>query len=84
MSETDFLIVGGGLAGSILAEVLIGQEKKIFIIDQHRENSSSLVAAGIFNPITGRRVVKSWRADELIPFAIDYYSGLEQKNYFLP
>lgn len=36
-----------------------------------------MVAAGIINPVTGRRFVKTWRADELIPTAVETYRALE-------
>ncbi len=35
------------------------------------------MAAGIINPITGRRFVKSWRIDELLPEARRLYGELE-------
>ena len=48
------------------------------MIDQGKKESSSKVAAGIINPVTGRRVVKSWRIDELIPFAKQTYQEIEK------
>lgn len=36
-----------------------------------------MVAAGLFNPITGRRFVKTWKADQLFPYLDDYYRKLE-------
>jgi len=37
------------------------------------------VAAGVINPITGRRYVKSWRVEELIPSAVETYRKLEEE-----
>lgn len=37
------------------------------------------MAAGIINPVTGRRIVKGWLIDELIPVAKRIYSDLEIK-----
>ena len=39
---------------------------------------SSSVAAGVINPITGKRYVKSWRIDELLPAARDMYQAIEK------
>lgn len=75
----DYLIVGQGIAGSVLASMLGMRNKSVFIIDKFSENSSSQVAAGLVNPITGRRIVKSWMADEAIPFAQQFYTLMEQE-----
>lgn len=63
----------------MLAHLLLEKGKTIHIFDNHYRGSSSTVAAGIINPVTGRRFVKSWLADELIPFAKETYGRLEQK-----
>lgn len=76
--KLDYLIVGQGLAGSVLAWMLLQKGKKIAIIDQHHVGASSAVAAGIINPITGRRFVKSWRYDELLQSAQAFYTQIEQ------
>ncbi len=34
------------------------------------------MAAGIINPVTGRRHVTVWKADEIIPFAVEAYTKL--------
>jgi len=73
----DYLIVGQGLAGTVLAHLLLKNGKNVLVIDAIHPSSSSKIAAGIFNPVTGRRVVKSWMADTLIPFAHTYYKSLE-------
>ncbi|HET6244399.1 MAG: FAD-binding oxidoreductase [Bacteroidetes bacterium] len=77
--DVDYLIVGQGIAGSLLAEELIKRNKKIIVIDNNHQSSSSLVAAGLYNPVVFKRFTKSWMADELIPFAIETYTHLEEK-----
>jgi glycine oxidase len=79
MNEQDYIIVGQGIAGSILAYFLRENGQKVVIIDQYTEGSpsSSKIAAGVINPITGRRFVKSWRIDELLPSAKQTYQELE-------
>jgi len=73
----DFIIVGQGIAGSMLSWFLAKEGKSFLIIDNHNPSSSSNVAAGIIHAVTGRRIVKSWMADALIPFAKNTYSELE-------
>ncbi|NOZ51541.1 MAG: FAD-dependent oxidoreductase [Gammaproteobacteria bacterium] len=75
----DFLIVGQGLAGSLLAWELIERGQRILIIDNENANSASRIAAGIINPITGQRLVKSWHVDALLPTALNCYQILENK-----
>jgi len=71
----DFLIIGQGLAGSLLAWELIQRGCKVVIIDNGRQNASQ-VAAGLINPVTGMRFVKSADVDTLLPCAKHYYSEL--------
>lgn len=77
-SEIDFILVGQGIAGSILAYHMIKAGKKVLVFDTPQMNHSSVVAAGLFNPITGRKFVKTWMADQLFPFLIHFYQNLEQ------
>lgn len=76
--EIDFLLIGQGLAGTALAYRLKQAGKKIRIIDQPQANNSSRVAAGLFNPVTGRKMVKTWKADTLFPVIKPFYRELEQ------
>ena len=77
MTQVDYLIVGNGLAGSLLGYNLIKAGKSIRIIDANETVTSSKVAAGIYNPITGRRMVKTWMADQLFPYLESFYAELE-------
>ena len=78
MKVIDFLIVGQGLAGTNLAFQLLEKGKSVLIVDKLREVTSSKVAAGIINPITGRRFAKTWLAEKLFPFAKAFYRNQEQ------
>ena len=73
-----YLIVGQGLAGTLLAYFLLKKGQQVHLIDSNYERAASKVAAGIINPITGRRFVKSWKVDELLPFAAQTYHEMEQ------
>lgn len=75
--QTDYLIIGQGLAGTLLAYELIKRNKSFIIIDAFKENTATKVAAGMYNPISGKRMVKSWNADELLNNAMHTYSEIE-------
>ena len=84
MIEVDFIIVGQGLAGSLLASELLEAGKTIQIFDADHKGAASAIAAGIINPITGRRLVKSWMIDQLLPTALAIYRKQEKllkKNF---
>src|SRR6188768_998984 len=72
------VIVGQGLAGTLLAFQLLKRGQTILVIDTPRENSSSKVAAGLYNPVTGHRIVKTWLAERLFPFLETAYTELEE------
>lgn len=75
--RVEYLIVGAGLAGSVLADHLIKAGKRVLIMDEPSMSNSSKVAGGLYNPITGRKMVKTWNCDALFGYLIPYYSGLE-------
>ena len=76
--EIDFLIVGQGLAGSALAMRALSRNRKIIVLDTPSQNHSSFVAAGLFNPVTGRNHVKTWLADEIFPSLFRFYRDVER------
>lgn len=76
--QYDYLIVGQGLAGTLMAHRLLEAGQKVMVLDAPEQRAASDVAAGIINPITGRYFVKSWRIDELLPAAKSLYLSLEQ------
>jgi len=77
LKEIDYLIIGQGLAGSLLAWELIQRGKRVIIVDNNQLNAS-LVAAGLVNPVTGMRFVKSADVNSQLPWAINYYQKLSQ------
>lgn len=76
--EIDFLIVGRGIAGTALGYRLEQLGQKILIFDQPELNKSSRVAAGLYNPVTGRKMVKSWMAELLFPEIEPFYQEMER------
>ncbi|NQY73269.1 MAG: FAD-dependent oxidoreductase [Candidatus Margulisbacteria bacterium] len=75
----DTLIIGQGLAGSLLAIKLLSQGQRIKVIDDNHKTSSTKVAAGVMNPITGKRLVKLWPSKEHESFVIEYYHAIEKE-----
>ena len=71
MSETlvyDFLIIGQGLAGSLLAWHLMQRGRRVLVLDDGHRTASSKVAAGLINPLAGMRFnhppqVHQWLAE---------------------
>ncbi|MBI1287256.1 MAG: FAD-dependent oxidoreductase [Flavobacteriales bacterium] len=79
MKQTENLIIGLGIAGLNLCHQLEKAGKSFLVIDRCPENSSSLIAGGIYNPVVLKRKVKSWKVDELFPFLVQTYRELEQQ-----
>ena len=77
MKKFDYLIVGQGIAGLSFAFQLLKTDKTFLVVDTKALKASSSVAAGIINPITGRRYVKSWMFDQLLEEANSFYAELE-------
>ena len=88
-SGVDYIIIGQGICGTWLSYYLTKSGYSVLVIDDPKENSASKTAAGIINPVTGRRIVKTWMIDELLPVVHQSYTELgtalnltaiEQKN----
>lgn len=76
--QKNYIIVGQGLAGTILAQTLLKQGRSVLVIDEPTLSKASKIAAGLYNPVVFKRLVKSWMADELIPYMDEFYSDSEQ------
>ncbi len=80
------LIVGGGLSGVCLAHQLEQRNVDYKIIDKGK-NHSSVIAAGMINPMVFRKMVKTWKGDDLIPYLKTFYPYVESKvgaSFFFP
>lgn len=77
--RVDAMIIGGGLAGLHLSLAMIRAGMDPLLIDQAHPMSSSRVAAGMINPITGRRFALSWMYDELESVFAEAYGYWEKK-----
>ncbi|HEX6428785.1 MAG TPA: FAD-binding oxidoreductase [Niastella sp.] len=74
--HVDFLLIGQGICGTFLSWSLQKAGYSFLVIDDNRPEAASKVAAGIINPVTGRRIVKTWMIDEVMPFAWQQYTEL--------
>ncbi len=70
------MIVGQGISGTWLSYYLQKEKKSFLVIDNNQPNSASRVAAGIINPVTGRRIVKTWMIEQLLEHLIPAYEEL--------
>lgn len=77
--RVDAFIIGGGLAGVHLSLAMIRAGMDPLLIDEAHPMSSSRVAAGMINPITGRRFALSWMYDELQNIFVEAYPYWEKK-----
>jgi hypothetical protein len=41
----------------------------VIVIDESNPFTATKAASGVINPVTGRRIVRTWRIEELLPFA---------------
>jgi glycine oxidase len=78
LEQLKYIIVGQGVAGTILAHQFEKQKIPFFIYDQNHFQASSKVAAGIFNPIVFMRYAESWLAQDLLPDLKTTFSEIEE------
>jgi glycine oxidase len=79
MRSVEYLIVGQGLAGTMLAFEMLDRKISFRMMASTRRSRASVVAAGMINPLVFKRLTKSWMADEVIPFMWSRYRDLEQQ-----
>lgn len=85
MNKIEYIIVGQGVSGSFLAWYLHQAKKSFLVIDNQHSNTASRIASGVINPITGRRFVRTWMIEDIMPFAENAYNqiGDELKQQFI-
>lgn len=77
MQKIPLLIVGQGLAGTLLSFELQKRDIDHRVISDQKSGASH-VAAGMVNPLVFKRITKSWMADTLLPVMRNTYLELEQ------
>lgn len=58
---------------------LLRAGKKVIVIDEARADTPTRVASGVINPVTGRRIVRTWMIDTLLPFATQAYEDIGEE-----
>jgi len=85
-NKVEYLIIGQGLAGTMLAFEMIRNNMDFRIVTSAQKSKASLVAAGMVNPLVFKRMTKSWMVEDLLPVMRKSYSLLEKvldtKFYF--
>src|SRR6218665_2677921 len=75
--EVDFLIIGQGIAGTLLSYELLRSGKTVLVIDDGAVYRSSLVAGAVINPMAGKHWTPGRDAGLLIRNAVATYRNLE-------
>lgn len=78
--KVDFLIVGQGLAGSLLSWQLLSRGQRILVVDRDEPETSSKVAAGLVTPIAGSRFNIPEGLERNLSFAKQFYWDLEESS----
>ena len=77
MKYVDYIVVGGGIAGSVLSYTLMKYGASVQMFDQPNANKSSVVASGLWNPVVLKRMKKVWKADEMMESLQSVYPAME-------
>lgn len=75
----DFLVVGFGIAGVTIAHELEKRNCSFHVVDSNTNQSATLSAGGIINPVTGRKYALQWNIEQLLQQAKTTYGELEEK-----
>lgn len=78
--RVDSLLIGQGLAGTVLAWHLVEAGESVRVIEADQPETASRIAAGLITPITGQRLVPSWRFAEFWPKAVAFYRRVEAQT----
>ena len=77
--KTDFLIVGQGLAGSLIAWHLIEAGKRVLVVDRDEPETSSKVSAGLVTPLAGSRFHLPEGLEDRLDYARGFYWRIEEE-----
>lgn len=77
--HVDYLIIGQGIAGTMLAYELLQAERQVLVVDNPAAPPATRVALGICNPVQGRQVHLAWRVAETFGYAATAYTALSHE-----
>lgn len=76
MRNVDYIVVGCGLASISFCEVLKANQKTFIVFDDMSQ-TSSIVAAGLYNPVILKRFTGVWQAQAQLDIALPSYADIE-------
>lgn len=85
--DWDYLIVGQGLAGSLLAWILRRRGCRVLVLDDGHRSAASVAAAGLVNPLAGLRFTRPARVTDWLAAAQVLYREISSRfgqNHFHP
>ncbi len=77
MKKVDYIIVGCGLASVAFCEHLRARNKTYIVFDDGSQKSS-IVAAGLYNPVVLKRFSEVWKAKAQLERALPLYAKIEK------
>ena len=77
MKKVDIVIIGQGIAGTLLAFELLKKGIDFLVVDNNHKHASSTVAAGLYNPVGFRKPTLGFNVQNVLPFALSKYQELE-------
>jgi glycine oxidase len=77
MKSIDYIIIGCGLASIAFCETLKAHKKTFMVFDDSSQRSS-IVAAGLYNPVILKRFSEVWKAKEQLALALPMYAKIEE------
>jgi glycine oxidase len=57
------------------------------VFDEPEQNVCTVVAAGLFNPVTGQKLTRTWMAEDIFPYLHRFYPAAEEltgHHFFYP
>lgn len=79
------LIIGQGIAGSCLALEFYNLGIEFIVVNEENDNSPSIVAAGLYNPVVLKKLNPAWKAYDTLLETERFYKKAESllhKNFF--
>ena len=78
MKDVDYIIIGCGLASIAFCEQLRANNKSFVVYDDNSQKSS-IVAAGLYNPVILKRFSEVWKSKEQLEIALPVYAKIEKQ-----
>jgi len=78
LSKPTVVVVGGGLAGTVLGRTLQNRGWELELIDHPQPGAATLVAAGLWNPINFFRLIPGWRVEEALAAMMAFFEAEEK------